>query len=288
MNLFKTSFLAIGVLLTQQTIAQDNAFKLDENYPIESSGTIYLESDDANVKITGSDRNDVHVKVFRKVTRKGVVFGDEHFEFEVKPRNGNLYIKDIQQQVSIGVIGYMREEYEITIEAPNSISLEIDGDDDDYNIRNINGSIKMDLDDGDARLTNCGGNSFEFDFDDGDLTMDQARGSLKLTLDDGDVDIRNAAFSSIDARSDDGDIEITTSLDDNGDYSFRIDDGDIDLTILKGGGTFHIYHDDGRVSASQAFKVMVEKDDETKLELGTGNAVVKVRADDSSVRLKSY
>jgi len=289
MNLVKTSLLSVGILLTQQTIAQENiAFKLDENYPIESSGTIYLESDDANVKITGANRKDVHVKVFRKVTRKGVVFGDDSFEFEVKPRNGNLYIKDIQQQVNIGVIGYMREEYEITIEAPNTISLEIDGDDDDYDVRNINGSITMDLDDGDARLTNCGGDHFEFDFDDGDLEMDQARGSLKLTLDDGDANIRNASFSSIDARADDGEIEISTALEDNGDYSFRVDDGNVELTVLKGGGTFHIYHDDGRVSASETFKVMVEKDDETKLKLGTGNATVKMRVDDSNVRLRSY
>ena len=146
----------------------------------------------------------------------------------------------------------------------------------------------MDLDDGDARLTNCGGAAFEFNFDDGDLEMDQARGTLKLTLDDGDANIRNAAFTSIDARADDGEIEIATSLEGNGNYSFRVDDGDVELTILKGGGTFYIYHDDGRVSASQAFKIMVEKDDETKLQLGTGNATVKMRTDDSNVQLKSY
>ncbi len=287
MNLIKTSLLTVGVLLAQQGIAQDDTFKLDENYPISSQGTIYLDSDDADVRIVGSERKDVHVKIFRNVVRKGVVFGKESFEVEVKPSNGNLYIRDIQQQINVGIIGYMREEYEITIEAPHHVNLDIEGDDDDYNIRGINGSIVMDIDDGDARLTNCGGDSFEFDFDDGDLVMDEAKGSLRVSMDDGDVTIRNAAFSNIDVSADDADIEIATSLKDDGNYSFRIDDGDIDLTVLSGGGTFHIYHDDSHVSASQAFDIKVKEDDITKLELNSGNARVKMRTDDASIRLRS-
>ena len=140
MNLIKTSLLTAGVLLSQFGMAQDDTFKLDESYQIDKQGTIYLDSDDANVRIMGSDRNDVHVKIFRKVTRKGMVFGNESFEVQVKPRNGNLYIQDIQQQVSVGVVGYIREEYEITIEAPNSVNLDINGDDDDYDI-NVYGGL---------------------------------------------------------------------------------------------------------------------------------------------------
>jgi len=287
MNLIKTSLLTAGVLLSQFGMAQDDTFKLDESYQIDKQGTIYLDSDDANVRIMGSDRNDVHVKIFRKVTRKGMVFGNESFEVQVKPRNGNLYIQDIQQQVSVGVVGYIREEYEITIEAPNSVNLDINGDDDDYDIRSMHGSIALEVDDGDARLTNCQGNSFDFNFDDGDLVMDGASGSLTLSLDDGDADIRNASFENIDLTADDGDIEIATSLSDNGTYSFRVDDGNIDLTVLKGGGTFHIYHDDGHVSASQAFNIKMKEDDETKLELNNGSARVKMRADDASIRLRS-
>lgn len=275
------------MLFAQMGMAQDGVFNLDENYEIGDQGTIYLDTNDANIRIKGTDRKDVHVKIYRKVTRKGVVFGKESFEVEIRPRNGNLHIRDIQQQVTVGVIGYMTEEYEILIESPRHVNLDIDGDDDDYEIQNINGSIIMDVDDGDARLTNCGGDSFEFDFDDGDLIMDEARGSLNLSMDDGDVNIRNAAFTSMNVSSDDGDIEIATSLEDDGDYSFRLDDGDLELTVLKGGGTFHIYHDDGHVSASQAFNIKVEEDDETILELSSGTAHVKMRTDDASIRLRS-
>lgn len=287
MNLIKTSLLIFGLLLLRQSIAQDDIFTLDENYPLSEKGTIYLNSDDANVRIIGSERTDVHVKIYRKITRKGVVFGKESFAVEVKSRNGNLYIQDIQQNVNVSIVGYMREEYEITIETPDHANLDIKGDDDDYDIRSVNGSIAMDIDDADAKLTNCGGDSFDFDFDDGDLTMDQARGSLRLSLDDGEVTIKNAAFESMDVTADDGDIEIATELKDNGSYSFRMDDGDIDLTVLKGGGTFQIYHDDGHISASQAFNIKVKEDDETEFELNAGNARVKMRTDDASVRLRS-
>ncbi len=287
MSLVKTSIISLGVLFANISLAQNDVFKLNENYKIKNQGTIYLDTDDADVHIKGSDRKDVHVKIYRKIIRKGIVFGKESFEVEVNLRNGDLYIRDLQQQVNVGIIGYMSEEYEIFIESPSHVSLDIEGDDDDYDIYNINGSIAMNVDDGDARLVNCGGDRFDFDFDDGDLTMNQARGSLRLSFDDGDVTIKNAAFTKIDASADDGDIEIATSLADDGYYSFRIDDGDIDLTVLSGGGTFHIYHDDGHVSASRAFEIKVEEDDETKLKLNNGSARVKMRTDDASVRLRS-
>jgi hypothetical protein len=287
MNLLKTTLLVLGICTTQLTIAQDNVFKLDENYKIKDHGTVHLNTDDAKVTIQGSERPDVHVKIYRKITRKGVVYGKESFEVEVSERNGDLYIRDIQQQVNVTIVGYMSEEYEILIESPKHVNLDIEGDDDDYEIGSINGRITMNIDDGDATLTNCGGDSFKFDFDDGDLKMDKASGSLKLSLDDGDAMIRNAKFTNINVTADDADIDIATSLDDDGDYSFRMDDGNIDLTILAGGGSFQIYHDDGRVSASQAFDVQVEEDDETRLQLDNGSARIKIHTDDASIRLKS-
>lgn len=264
--------------------AQD-VYTLDEKYSINSNGTIYLKSDDATVKIKGTDRKDVHVEVFRSVEEKGIQFGNRNFMVDVNEKGGNLYIEEHQESSMVTIIGYVREEYKITIEAPEGTSLMIKGDDDDYRITNINGKIVMDVDDGDADLRQCSGKHFEFDFDDGDITMDIASGYLKLDIDDSDFEVRNASFTEIDADADDGDIHISTSLTDGGSYNFSVDDGSIDLHILSGGGQFRVYHDDSSISASSDF--VVEEDDEnfTKYNLKNGTARIKVRTDDGRVRL---
>lgn len=274
-----------GIIAFEANAQEDNIFKLDETYSVNSSATIYLHSDDADVKITGTDRKDVHVKISRSVERKGIQFGERNFHVDVKERNGDLYIEDFEESSTVMIMGYVREEYNITIEAPQGVNLKIKGDDDDYRIKGINGSITMNVDDGDAEILNCKGDHFEFDFDDGDIKMDVASGYLKLDIDDGDFEVDNASFSEIDADADDGDIYISTSLADGGTYSFRVDDGTIVMRVISGGGEFNIYHDDASVSTSSEFNTIEKEDNLTVLKLNNGSAKVKVRADDARIKL---
>ncbi len=274
-------------LLVGVTQAQDETYKLDEVYKISPTGKIELQTDDANVRITGTDRKDVHVYIYRKVIVRGIKFGNKReFEVEVMERGGDLVIREKEWGgYSVMSMGYQREEYEVTIEAPASVSLEIKGDDDDYVVRNVDGSIVMNIDDGDIDISNCDGNHFEFDLDDGDLEMDGGGGFLYVRSDDGDVAISDAKFNEISANLDDGDILIETTLENNGDYTFRVDDGSIDLRVLGGGGEFEIRHDDARVISSDDFTLIEKDDNETILKLSNGNARVRMRADDSRVRL---
>ncbi|MEM7109052.1 MAG: DUF4097 family beta strand repeat-containing protein [Bacteroidota bacterium] len=274
------------MFLSMCTIAQDDEFKLNGNYPISPSGTIEMWSSDAEVTIKGTDRKDVSVNIYRKVTVKGVSFGDRDFKVEVFEDNGNLVIKE-RTRGSISMMGYRREEYTIDIEAPKSISLNIEGDDDDYLIQDIGGSIALDIDDGDADLRNCSGNDFDFDFDDGDIRMDGGSGRMRVRSDDGDVSVRNASFTEVEVNMDDGDIEIETSLADNGNYFFRSNDGGIYLDVSQGGGEFLIYHEDSRVSFSGDFEVYRDDEDETRLRSRTGNARVKMRVDDGRVDINT-
>ncbi len=265
--------------------AQDGEFKLDKIYSMDPNGTIDMQTDDAKIKITGTNRKDVHVNIYRKEVTHGWRYNRRDFYVDVEERGGDLFIREEPKTGIVISVGYMREEYEIIIEAPEGVSLVIKGDDDDYIIRNINGSIFLNIDDGDAELIGCSGNHFEFEIDDGDIEMDEGKGFLYLRADDADVYIQNGKFDDITATLDDGDLIIETSLADNGSYSFRVDDGTIELYISDGGGAFDIRHDDARISSSREF-ILIEKDEnETFLELPNGTARVKVRADDARVRL---
>ncbi len=272
---FLTSIITLGS-------AQDGQFNLDKVYPIKKNGTIDLSSTDAKVFITGSLRPDVHVKINRKVTVKGLYNSRDEFRVEVDPADGNLRIKEYQNSFN-----YFDEDYKIEIEAPEGVTLSIRGDDGDYFIKNINGSISMSMDDADAELSDCKGESFSFRVDDGDIRMDRGQGILDLDADDADVEIYNGKFKSISARVDDGDLIVQTSLTDDGQYSFNCQDGLVSLDITSGGGDFRIRHDDGSVNAHGSFKTTFEEENEIRMTLAKGSAHVNVKADDARVKLSA-
>jgi hypothetical protein len=282
----KHILFSVLLLTTIYAFAQDKDFHLDKEYAIAKNGTIDLSSSDAEVIITGTSRSaTAHVKIDRSVVVKGWYKGSEDFRVDLDSENGNLKIREHQNSVHVGIVGYYDEKYKIEIEAPEGISLVIRGDDGDYFIKNIDGSISMNFDDGDAQLSGCDGSDFRFRMDDGDLKMDKAKGSLDVVADDADIEILEAAFTSINARLDDGDFLVHTSLSNAGDYSIDSQDGLVLLDILSGGGEFSIRHDDSRIDAQGNFKTIEESESFTKLSLGQGSAKVNVRADDASVRL---
>jgi hypothetical protein len=283
----KNLYIVLLSLIVSFASAQDGEFHLDKVYKIAKNGTIDLSSSDAKVFITGSLRPDAHVKIDRKVTVKGLYSSSSEFSVEVTPADGDLRIREHQNSFNSGIVSYYKEEYRIEIEAPEGVSLTIRGDDGDYFIKNVNGSISMSIDDADAEFSDCKGNKFTFRIDDGDIRMDKAKGILDIDADDADVEIYHAAFTSIHADVDDGDLIIETSLADNGEYYFQSQDGLISLDITGGGGEFDIRHDDGHVITHGNFKTTYDSEDHKKVSLANGTAKVSVRGDDARVKLNS-
>lgn len=280
-------FTIVTLLVFSESFAQEGEFHLNKEYKIASDGLVDLNTSDGKVFITGSARSTAKVKIDRKITTKGWTWGQDNFRVDVSEENGNLTIEEKSGGAHIAVVGYYSEEYKIEIEVPEGVSLKVRGDDGDYYIRNINGSISLNLDDADAELSGCKGNDFEFRLDDGDIRMDQGRGSLSISGDDADVQIHKGDFSAIRANIDDGDLILETSLADNGDYFIESQDGTISLNITGGGGEFNIHHDDGHVITEGDFKIIERDERETRVSLANGTARVSVRADDARVKLRA-
>jgi hypothetical protein len=280
--------ITVGLLFAVPSFvaqAQNGDFHLDKEYSIDRNGLIELSASDARVFITGTTRSTARVKIDRKITSKGWTYGEDYFEAQVEEKRGGIRIYEKKKRRSVGVIGYYNEEYRIDIEAPEGISLVVKGDDGDYYLKNINGSISLSLDDADVELSDCKGDKFSFLIDDGDITMDNGRGSLEIRGDDSDIKIYNAHFTSIQARVDDGDLIIETSLSDDGNYVLESEDGSLAINITGGGGEFDIRHDDARVITQGSFKKLEDDEHRTKLSLANGSAKVSVRVDDGRVKL---
>lgn len=267
--------------------AQTDEFNLDQTYSIDSGGTINLQSDDAEVRIIGTDRDDVRLVVHYKLTVRGITFGrSNEFEIIVEEQNGNLTIREKDRDFgSSGIIGFSSEEYTIDIHTPRSVNLDLEGDDEEYDITGIDGFIHLAADDSDARISDITGDDFSFSLDDGELEMNGGSGRLRVQVDDGDIQIDDSDFSEMDVDSDDSDIEITTSLSNDGHYRFDLDDADLTLNITGGGGEFDIRHDDSDISSSREFENIRDDDDHSVYRLMGGNARITIRSDDGDINL---
>lgn len=277
---------AAGLLSITAFGQKETEFHLNEVYSLQSNGTITLSADDAEVKIIGEDRNDVAVKIDYIASAKGIKWGESEFRVEVIKQGGDLGIKEYKTSSGTRV-GFVSSEYTIEIRAPKGASLDINGDDDNYQITKINGAISIDADDADIKLTQCGGSKFYFDLDDGDIKMDQGSGELRARVDDGDIEVANGSFTEIDYRGDDGRVAIETSIGPNALFRFNGDDSTYDMIVTQGGGTFTINHDDGRIDYDDNFRLMDKEEDLTVLSLTGGRSKIIFSGDDIRVSLAS-
>ena len=281
-GIFTFAFLLFALLCNAQSTDE---FNLDKVYSVDNNGTINLQSDDAQVTINGSNRKDVRVIVHYSLRVKGISFGEkEKFEMIVEERDGNLKIYEKERDFGNNMVfGSSKEEYEITIEAPRGVSLNLEGDDENYRITGIDGSFRVEADDSDLELNDCNGDDFYFDLDDGEIQMDGGKGKLGMEIDDGDIRILSGDFHTIDINTDDSEIDITTRLSDTGNYRFDMDDGDLRLNIAGGGGEFEVQHDNADVSASREFEQKVDEEDRSVYSLPGGNAQIIVKTDDGDI-----
>jgi len=292
---FQCLFIPLMVLglatisLNAEAKRDREVFHLDEVYPLAKDGTIYLSTGDAEVKIIGSERNDVHVAIDYEGRTSGLFWesGGEPFKVEVTPDEGDLIIEEVDRDVTrIGIlISSSCIEYKVLLEVPIRANLDVRGDDDEYQIRNVQGKIAMDFDDGEAIIEDCNGGFYDLEAEDGCIEMRGGSGSLEVACEDGEISISKGAFSEIRAEVEDGDMEIATKIADDGIYALECEDGWIKFTVLAGGGEFRVDYDDGRVRASSEFEEAEEEDGLAIYSLPGGKARVRIRIEDGKVRL---
>ena len=284
-SIITAMFLLVGVLSVE---AQNKEYKLDQDYGIAADGTVFLDSDDAEVNIIGSDRFDVNVNVYHRIDVEGIEWGsDGEFKMNVKQRDGNLYIKEAERDNNSFRIGNIDREYRITVRIPRGVSIDVKGDDGTYEISDVGGAINMVADDSDISVKNATGEDFSFKIDDGNIHMDKGQGKLTATLDDGELRVDNGRFSEIDVTGDDASLFFATGLSDAGKYYFGIDDGDLELDILDGGGSIDITHDDTDINTIGTFNKVSDEEERTVYNVNGGNASIEIESEDGDIVLRN-
>lgn len=277
--------LLTGVLSVE---AQNREYKLDQDYGIAADGTVFLDSDDAEVEIIAGNRFDVNVNVYHRIDVDGFEWGsDDDFKMNVKQRDGDVYIEEAERNNSGFRIGNIDREYRITIKIPRGVSIDVKGDDGTYEISDVGGAISMVADDSDISIKNATGEDFSFKIDDGVIRMDKGQGKLAATLDDGEFRVENGRFSEIDISGDDASLYVATGLSDAGKYYFGIDDGDLELDILDGGGSIDITHDDTDINTIGRFSKVIDEEEKSVYSVNGGNASVEIESGDGDIVLRN-
>lgn len=264
-------------------------FDLDEVYSISENGTVHLDSEDAEVQITASERSDVRVQV-RYSQKKGGLWsskGSTLEEFEITERNGDLYLNDIfNNRNNFVFFGWTNTDYVIEIEIPKSVNIELRGEDDDYELKGITGDIELDAVDGDVVIRDCT-SKIDLEMVDGDVSIKRCSGKAKIELVDGELQISRGQFEDLKVETVDGDMDIETSLKSDGNYRIATTDGDVSLEITKGGAEIRIDRGDGDVNVCREFKERRSRSADLAYQLEDGGAEIYMLTVDGDIDLKA-
>ncbi len=136
---------------------------------------------------------------------------------------------------------------------PREVNLRLETDEGKIDVKQIQGDLEIEVDEGDVRLTSIEFSDLIITSDEGDLYLNDMNGSkgmlniesdegriridncqvekFKVDSDEADVIVRKLIAGSIDINTDEGDIEIDFVNLDRGTYHIATDEGDVDLNI---------------------------------------------------------
>lgn len=133
---FITATLACLSICYVAVAQDDNEFHLDKTYPMSESGKLWMDAEDAKVRVIGSKRSDIRIKVDRVEEIKALTSSSRDFRVDVDVKDGDIFFKE-REETGGYFIGSVSLDYKILIEMPEGASLIVRSDDSDYKVVNI-------------------------------------------------------------------------------------------------------------------------------------------------------
>jgi DUF4097 and DUF4098 domain-containing protein YvlB len=199
-----------------------------QSFDVKAGDSLCLRFGDGDVRIIPWEKNIIEVSVRYRadIYLVGIRLNKKRdFAVEFRQTADTVYVTGKEPNTaSIGFFNRRVYEYVYEIHSPNSIALDLEGDDGDVEIENWAAGIECRLDDGDVRLRDIAGGKTAIRGEDGDIEIDNLRGDLAIEVADGDVNLTACDIKSCRVEGEDGGITISQS---KGSFDLRVDDGDI-------------------------------------------------------------
>jgi hypothetical protein len=172
-----------------------------EHYDYDVSGSaaapaninrVVFENNRGNLKITGADTTEVKVtgrKSIQAVNQAEADRSNNGTSLEVVAQGDQILVRTNQDHNPTS--GRISEDLEITV--PNRVSVEVHGNNGDYEVSEVNGSVELQGDHSDVRLNKIGGN-VRVELQRSDLVRAaELKGKLDLQGKGSDIELENIA-----------------------------------------------------------------------------------------------
>ncbi|MDA8693476.1 DUF4097 domain-containing protein [Saprospiraceae bacterium] len=294
------------ILLFSFSLQAQYEYSYEETHAIAQDGLLTLDTEDAQVSITGTSRSDAYVKIYKKVTGKQKT--NQEFDIEYIEEDGNLTIKEKRRKSSYTTGWNTKTIYEVELGLPAGVSIDIKGEDDNYTITNINGKMKIHSEDGDIEISDCNPIRLDIHLEDGDIQLTNvntetdiqledgnikadncAFGNTALNLVDGDIKLNDVSLGTAKIITEDGNVSISVKCDSKTQVKINTEDGDIKLKTSGEGSTIGVSYQDGDVDYNSGDYDLIHKTKRSK-ELKTkksGEASFVISVEDGDVRLSN-
>lgn len=131
-------------------------YTMAESYPVPASHTIRLTSEDADVSISGSDRDDIRIQVHYAISAAREKMTRFNYRVSVVDAGGELVVAEERHTGSRNFV-FHEQVHSIEIEVPRNAHVTVREEDGSCSVRNIDGRVHLNLDDGSVHLENCAG-----------------------------------------------------------------------------------------------------------------------------------
>ena len=167
-------------------------YNVGDQKPAGNATKVVFENNRGNLKVVGADTTDVKVtgrKTIQAINQTEADRGNDGTPLEIVAQGDTITVRTNQDRNPTS--GRISEDLEITV--PNRVTVEVHGNNGDYDVSDVNGSVEVQADRSDVRLNKIGGDA-RVELQRSDLVRAaDLKGKLDLQGKGSDIELENIA-----------------------------------------------------------------------------------------------
>ena len=327
-QLLSTIFLIAAISNFVHANTFEEIAKTEERtFDFNAGGRIQVIGDAGFIRVESWDKNEVYLRYTKRVwdsSRRGAEKRLEDLQVEINDQPGQLNIRQLpgfeEHDFHFFDIfdpdrwGHSRHasRIEFELKVPRQCHLILESDEGEITVRQIEGEVKVDSDEGNIDLENLSAGEVSAETDEGEidcrnlqlgdyrLQLASDEGTLRASevaarsvwaeTDEGDIVLLRINAGGGKLNSDEGDIELETMRFDEGSWNFTTDEGDVELFVpANADAEISLESNDGNIRSD--FDLARVSDDEDNVErrtgrLGEGRARLEIYTDEGDISLR--
>ncbi|MDZ7363428.1 MAG: DUF4097 domain-containing protein [candidate division KSB1 bacterium] len=318
--------IAASLNFTYAAPGQENTKIEERTFDFQAGGRIQVIGDAGFIRVESWDKNEIHLRYTKRVwdsSRRSAERRLEDLQVEISDQPGQLTIRQVpgfdERDFRFFDIfdpdrwGHSRHASRIDFElkVPRQCHLILESDEGDIIVRQIEGEVKVDSDEGNIDLENLSAGEVSAETDEGEidcrnlqlddyqLQLASDEGTLRASdvaargiwaeTDEGDMVLLRLNAGGGKINSDEGDVEADFMRFDEGSWSITTDEGDVEIFVpANADAEISFESDKGNIRSDFNLNRISDDEDGERLtgRLGEGRARLEIYTDEGDIRLR--